>query len=158
MDWTPLVTALIGVGGVALGSLLTHGMRSWMDHRHWLRGQRADAYSALLSAYEDYTNAVSGFTERRLSRREWRRLSSQRLGEVYSSLYRLVQVRARIPLFGSKAAREAAWRLQGAAANLTKAIKKGRRSDLDPLVEAVAEAHAQFVIVAGETLKAKADK
>jgi hypothetical protein len=49
-----VVTALIGLGGVALGALISTFLHRRIEHRQWHRDARLDAYVTFLNAYSRF--------------------------------------------------------------------------------------------------------
>lgn len=156
-----LITGAIALlGGFAIGWATTV-WRGNVEHGHWLRQQRYDSYSALLTAYEGYTDTVSQLTG---PSRSETLPSLELLGQLNEVDYRVTQRRARLRLLGPPEVYVAARALDEAVTDLTgelraqlKAGPPGTGKETDDLVEQVAVSHLTFVREAAKALGVPVD-
>lgn len=120
-----LITGAIALlGGFAIGWATTV-WRGNVEHSHWLRQQRYDSYSALLTVYEEYTTTVSPLTG---PSRSETLPSSDLLSQLNDVEYKVTQRRARLRLLGPPEVYAAAYALDEAVAELTGELRKHLKS------------------------------
>jgi hypothetical protein len=130
--WAAVIAGIAGTGGALGGSIVgaiapVRGTRigaertaqatlqqvrdqAVLDHAHWLRQQRQEAYVALLGAYDTFAVEM----RRTVGVLEGPNPQEAEIEAIQQAVFALEQAQSRIPLLGPEPAREAGIQLQDA--------------------------------------------
>jgi len=112
--WAAALAGLAGVGGTTAGAWFTaRTMRqqvqaqAGVEHSHWQRQARSDAYAAFLSEWHDASRAVDGALQEVIGHQA---ISDAQIDVVAGAREALSRTRVRVSIAGPPQAAEVAWR------------------------------------------------
>lgn len=167
--WAAAIAALAGVGGTTAGAWFTaRTMRQQVraqgavEHSHWQRQARSDAYAAFLAEWHDASRAVDAALGEVIS---YRGISDEQIAVISGAREALARTRVRVSIAGPQRAGEVAWRgydALGAAEDAVRSLAlsledsgeapRERFQHLDASRHEIAGIYAEFTNVATEVL------
>jgi hypothetical protein len=133
-----------------------------VEHSHWLRQSRSDAYAAFLTEWHDASRAVDGALAEVMRLRS---ITDRQIEVIVASREALARTRVRVSVAGPDRAERVAWRGYEALENAEMAVRslaasledsgeapRDRYRHLDESRREIAQIYTEFMRVAGEIL------
>ncbi|MCF3173947.1 hypothetical protein IPZ61_11550 [Streptomyces sioyaensis] len=167
--WAAAIAGLAGVGGTTAGAWFTaRTMRQQVraqgvvEHSHWQRQARSDAYAAFLAEWHDASRAVDAALGEVIRHRG---ISDAQVAVISAAREELARTRVRVSIAGPQRAAEVAWRgydALGAAEDAVRSLAisledsgeapRERFQHLDASRHEIAGIYAEFTNVATQVL------